>query len=253
MNDLLKKLNTLVRANLNTPSLPRFERTPNLERQVRDLRERINVALQYEDELEAKADALRQEMAQLDARADAAMAKGQEAEARHLLQQLQRLEQRLTIAEADLRAHRRAAEGLIQQVNMLDASAADVRAAQAQPVAESDATTATGDDLTGDSALDRISGMLQEAQNRTKARISAINEAMSDVMHDAKRAANNDLTQDEPEPLRNAPPEAQSPAAPRDSASANLSARSQPPAPDARNDDEDDDLAQRLRRLSKPE
>lgn len=237
MNDLLKKLNTLMRAQLGdlTPDLPSFPRRPDLDGQVEDMRARINDALAHEDQLMAKVQALRTEAERLDADADAALSRGDQTHARHLLMQLQRTEQRLTIAEADLRSHQRAAEELIRQVNVLEATIADAKASAAPAAPQSppprDADTpqppvqqeparadslpqrrrtviqveADDDDTPAEAAptthdvpvdsddtaesgledaqetaarMDSISGMLRDAQTRTRARIEAMDKAL---------------------------------------------------------------------------
>jgi phage shock protein A len=254
MNDLLKKLNTLARAKLSdlTPNLPSFERSPNLERQVNELRQRINEALAHEDQLQAMAQGLRDEVARLDALADDAVAQGRDADARYLLEQLKRAEQRLSFAEADLRAHQRSAEELIRNVNMLEASVADVKATQQNPPAPAPASTQPSTAQTSSTpeesqspaeryaaparekaqeqaektqtAVERVSGMLREAQDKTQAKIEALGEML-----------NAGVGKTEP----GTAPEAMS--------------DNSVMMPRPKKTDEDDDLAQRLRRLSKPE
>ena len=96
MYDLLKKLNTLVSAQVNdiasdlASRLPNIERKPDLDRQVAELRQRVAAALEHEDRLRAQVNALQQEIAGLDARIDAAIQAGHEASARSLLEEVQR-------------------------------------------------------------------------------------------------------------------------------------------------------------------
>jgi hypothetical protein len=308
MNDLLKKLNTLAKAKLNdlTPNLPSFERTPNLDRQVNDLRQRINEALDHEDQLQRNAQALRDEVGRLDTLADEAVANGRDADARYLLDQLKRAEQRLTIAESELRAHQRSAEELIQRVNMLEATLADakaeaqnaplpplpVRSAPSRPVvqqppAQSEPSvsqprqsipietessipsqppapkqtapveqtaqpqTSPQQPVTEEeqspaeryaapvrenaqeqaektrTAVEQVSDMLREAQEKTQSKIEALGEMLNAGMPTDPAAA----------PV------------PTEDASDNSVMMPRP----KKNDDSDDDLAQRLRRLSKPE
>ncbi|MCU0495969.1 MAG: hypothetical protein MUF87_01305 [Anaerolineae bacterium] len=222
MNDLLKKLNTLVRAGLNdiTPSLPRFEREPNLDRQVSELRQRINESLEHEDDLQAQVNALHNEVARLDAAADQAVEQGRESEARQILAQLKRAEQRLAFAESDLRSHRRAVEELIGRVNLLEAAVGDKKAAEQAaaspppPVTTDRATpeTAANPAQPIESTMDRISKKIAEAQEKTRERIHQ----MGDLL-------NAQTT----------------PAPPSSEPSSTKSA--------------EDELSERLRRLSKPE
>ncbi|GIK28535.1 MAG: PspA/IM30 family protein [Chloroflexi bacterium] len=132
MYDLLKKLNTLVSAQVNdlTTRLPHLERKPDLDRQVVELRERVAAALEHEDKLRAQVAQLQQEIAGLDARVDAAIQAGQEGAARALLEEIQRLQKRLAMAEADLRQHQNAAADLIVRVNALESAVGDLKASQ---------------------------------------------------------------------------------------------------------------------------
>jgi phage shock protein A len=133
MYDLLKKLNTLVSAQVNdlasdlASRLPNIERKPDLDRQVAELRQRVAAALEHEDRLRAQVNALQQEIAGLDARIDAAIQAGHEASARTLLEEVQRLQKRLGLAEADLRQHQTAAADLIIRVNELESAVGDLK------------------------------------------------------------------------------------------------------------------------------
>lgn len=133
MYDLLKKLNTLVSAQVNdiasdlASRLPNIERKPDLDRQVAELRQRVAAALEHEDRLRAQVNALQQEIAGLDGRIDAAIQAGHETSARALLEEVQRLQKRLGLAEADLRQHQTAAADLIIRVNELESAVGDLK------------------------------------------------------------------------------------------------------------------------------
>jgi hypothetical protein len=133
MYDLLKKLNTLVSAQVNdlandlASRLPNIERKPDLDRQVAELRQRVAAALEHEDRLRAQVNALQQEIAGLDARIDAAIQAGHETSTRSLLEEVQRLQKRLGLAEADLRQHQTAAADLIIRVNELESAVGDLK------------------------------------------------------------------------------------------------------------------------------
>jgi phage shock protein A len=133
MYDLLKKLNTLVSAQVNdlasdlASRLPNIERKPDLDRQVAELRQRVAAALEHEDRLRAQVNALQQEIAGLDSRIDAAIQAGHETSARSLLEEVQRLQKRLGLAEADLRQHQTAAADLIIRVNELESAVGDLK------------------------------------------------------------------------------------------------------------------------------
>lgn len=132
MSDLFEKLNVLVQSRL--PRLrgsSRRDRSPALGRQAdRDLarlRARIDEALADDDRLQAESDALSRQIMDWDAQADAALAAGQDAIARHAVRQMKLAEQQRTMAEADLDAHRRATADLIQQVNAFETALAEAR------------------------------------------------------------------------------------------------------------------------------
>jgi chromosome segregation ATPase len=147
MTDLFEKLNMLVRSGLrdllggdvlDVEALRRVL-TPDrlgtgLAAEVTALRQRINQALDYEDELKARVATLLEEVTALNADADAALARDEHDAARALVEKHQRAQQRLTMAESDLRAHRTVTQELIQRVNMLEAAVAD-HAASAAPTA----------------------------------------------------------------------------------------------------------------------
>lgn len=176
-----------MRANLNdvASNIPRLERKKSLEKQVKDLRNRINEALATEDKIRAQIEDLQTTIDTLDASVDRALEAGQEDEARRLLEQLKRTEQRLTIAESDLRSHQRIAEELILQVNMLDAKVADQKHAETQQEVQEVSEKSPEDTEQVDTAtptassIDRLSGMLKQAQERTRERIQTIDEKMS--------------------------------------------------------------------------
>ena len=151
MSDLFKKLNVLVRSSINEvlgADLPLAELRrrltperlgPHIDREVAALRQRINDALAYETELQSKVTALQDEVARWDRQADAAILAGNDAVARHAVVQMQRAQQRLAMAQADLRDHQQVAAELIDRVNMLEAAVADARQAQAQQPVEVEA------------------------------------------------------------------------------------------------------------------
>jgi phage shock protein A len=148
MNDLLKKLNVLVKAGINdvlgevrSGDLPRkalssFQLGGDIDREVTMLRGRINEALAYEDELQARVAALQAEVQDWDAKADAAVASGKDADGRYAIDQMHRAQQRTAIAEADLRDHQQVTQELISRVNMLESAVADARRAETEKQSE---------------------------------------------------------------------------------------------------------------------
>lgn len=137
MSDLFDKLNVLVQSRL--PRLRRSSRRDRppapgrkADRDLARLRAKIDEALTGDDRAQAEIDALGQRIADWDAQADAALAAGQEAIARHAIRQMKRVEQQRTMAEADLDAHRRATADLIQQVNAFETALAESRRQSAE-------------------------------------------------------------------------------------------------------------------------
>ncbi len=149
MSDLFKKLNVLVKASLNDlasgqASERRADSAPKLgadyDRDVRTLRNRINEAITYEDQLKARVRQLEAEVGRWDSAADEAVARQDEVQARYAIEQVQRARQRLGIAANDLREHQLVTQELVTRVNTLEAALADARRAQgasAQPAPES--------------------------------------------------------------------------------------------------------------------
>jgi phage shock protein A len=144
MSDFFKKLNVLVKAGLHDlidtnaerPQLTSRRLGQNLDREVTSLRERINEALTYEDELEARVQSIQAEVDQLDQQADDAVQAGRDDAARQSIAAMQRAKQRLTMAEADLKDHRLVTQELITRVNELEAAVADAKRAQPETPAE---------------------------------------------------------------------------------------------------------------------
>lgn len=194
MADLFKKLNTLVKAKVNdalgdlTSGLPRISGGRNLDQDVAGLRERINQAIEHEDTLQAKIRSQQAEIAGLDQRADEAVKQGNEALARHLIEQMQRVQQRLTMTESDLRAHQLVAQELIQKVNLLEATVADVQRTETQEAVQPA--------LDSNSAADRLSQILSE----TRDKLSSVGEKVTA----AKEATEANLASEIEEPVDDA-------------------------------------------------
>gem|GEM_PF-2764519 len=145
MTDLLSKINTLIRArvegflseDLGLP-LGRPGRAPlsadrlgkDIDREVAALRRRIDAALERDENLQTQIAALRQEAADWDLKADNALLEKDEATARHAVAQIQRLEERAALLEADLAQLRRNTAELIDRVNVLEGLVADARRQQ---------------------------------------------------------------------------------------------------------------------------
>ncbi len=138
MARLFSKINTLLRArvedfleeDLRLPRGRRSERravpgSKALSREIEALRREIEAALDYEDDLQTRIDALRQDASDLDLQADNALLAYQEELARRSLEQLKRTEQQIAMLEADLAQHRQHAAALMDRVNLLEGLAAE--------------------------------------------------------------------------------------------------------------------------------
>jgi len=178
MADLFKKINVLVKSSINDIlgddlTIGASRRQPlnparlgkDIDREIAALRQRINEALAYEDELQARVQTLNNEVAQWDQQADDAVAREDDASARYAIEQMQRTRQRLTMAESDLDAHRLVAQELIQRVNMLDAAVADARRAQDESQPEQAQAGEAGASMPGRMLAD----VLREAREKIAA------------------------------------------------------------------------------------
>lgn len=140
MSSLFDKIGTLVNAQVNdllgnNPRSPlarirldatKAEKDPRSA--ARSLRERLDEAMAYEDQLQLKIDGLMSEALELDAAVDASLQRGDQIGARRLQSQLNMKQQQVTIAESELRDHRRVTRHLLQEMRELE-SALDSRQA----------------------------------------------------------------------------------------------------------------------------
>jgi chromosome segregation ATPase len=132
MSDLFDKISTLVNAQLND-YLGRSPRSPlariklnaeeaeqNPQRSARGLRQRLEEAIDYEDELQARIDNRMREVFELDKLVDEMLRSGDEYSAQRLQGQLNMKQQQLTIAESELRDHRLLTQHLMQELSTLE-------------------------------------------------------------------------------------------------------------------------------------
>ena len=241
MTDLFKKLNTLMKAGLNdllgddlAVGAPRRKPiTPerlgkDVDREISALRQRVNEAVDYEGALRQQVETLASEVARWDQQADDAVAAGSDVAARHAIDQMQRAEQRLNMARADLREHQLVTQELIQRVNTLEAVVADARRQQ----------QAEADEVPPPAELERsptkaIADVLSEARQT----IASLGETI------AAQERGGEVPREQPRPTETRPDAAaaeQPPARIRDL---------MPPAPAST--EVEDDLERRRQRLSK--
>lgn len=166
MEDLLKKLNVLVKAALNdaltgdsrrnklaSPSGTKPSAIQEGNQQIRQLRQRINETLAFEDELQKQIQSLQAEVADWDDQADTAVKDGDDAKAHYAVEQMQRAQERLTMVQSDLAAHERVTQELIYHVNTLEAA---VDAASQKQV---DSSAAAGAD-------EKVSDVLRDMRDK---------------------------------------------------------------------------------------
>ena len=134
MSSLFDKIATLVNAQVNdllgknpTSPLARIRlNADEAEKNPRDsaaaLRRRLDEAVDFEEVLQDKIDALMGEAADLDAQIDVSVRQGDEFGARRLQGQLNIKQQQLTIAESELRDHRALSRHLMQEMRNLEAA-----------------------------------------------------------------------------------------------------------------------------------
>jgi phage shock protein A len=181
MNDLFKKLNVLVKAGVNdllgseSPTERPRQLKPeqlgkDIDREITALRQRINEALAYEDELQAKVQSVSSEVTRWDQQADDAVSAGNDTAARHAIDQMQSAQKRLAMAESDLHEHRVVTQELISRVNMLEAAVADARRAQDES-AESEESSRSSLEAAGQA----LSDVLREAREKIGSMGSLIN------------------------------------------------------------------------------
>lgn len=172
MTDFFKKLNVLVKASLrealSEPGLPltRDRLGSNVGREVALLRERVNQALDYEDELANRVSQIQAEVEQLDREADLAVEQGDDDAARRKVADLRRAEKRLEMAESDLREHRLVTQELITRVNELDAAVADAQRAK-------------GDEPLAEEPLERAGRVVADVLHEMRERIAEMGEIIS--------------------------------------------------------------------------
>ncbi len=190
MPSLFDKINTLVNAQVND-LLDKNPRSPlariklnaddaekNPRRSAQSLRQRLDEALDYEDELQAKIEALLRETADLDHQVDLVLRTGDEFGARRLQNQLNFKQQQLTIAESELRDHRLLTQHLMQEMTAVETAMVDDQEGQAKPRSSSkergsarraipvqDARDAPATDSDSNSLMGAVTGKLDEARS----------------------------------------------------------------------------------------
>ncbi len=189
MPSLFDKINTLVNAQIND-LLDKNPRSPlariklnaddaekNPRRSAQSLRQRLDEALDYEDELQAKINALLRETADLDHQVDLVLRTGDEFGARRLQNQLNFKQQQLTIAESELRDHRLLTQHLMQEMTAVEMALGDQegrtmprasskeRGSARRAIPVQDARDAPAAEAASNSLMGAVTGKLDEARS----------------------------------------------------------------------------------------
>ncbi len=167
MDDLIRKLNVLVKATLNdaltgdsrrnklvTPGGDKPSAVQEGNQQIKQLRQRITETLAFEDELQQQIQLLQAQITDWDKQADAAVKDGDDAKAHYAVEQMQRVQQQLTMVQSDLTAHERVTQELIFHVNTLEA------AVDAATQKQTDEAVSAG------AANDKVSGLLSDMRDK---------------------------------------------------------------------------------------
>src|SRR5262249_44177171 len=149
---------------------------------VAALRKKVDAAISEEDAMQQQLETLQGQAASLSQQADNALRGGDEPNARLLIQQQQRAEQRATMLQADLDQHKHATSDLIEHVNVLDAVLSDKRREQTAASQTASAEAAPQSEPESSATSASLSTMLREAriQRQDSAAASTVPPAVSD-------------------------------------------------------------------------
>ncbi len=197
MNDLLNKLNVLVKATLNdaltgdsrrnklvSPDGDKSSAIQEGSQQIVELRQRINETLAFEDELQKQIQTLQTQIADWDEQADESVKSGDEANAHYAVEQMQRVQQRLNMVQSDLAAHETVTQELIYHVNKLEAAVDTATQKQA------DETAASGTSEQVSSVLRDMKDKVLELRNQ----ITSRTEVSSETVETNPEPVEDDLT-----------------------------------------------------------
>lgn len=169
MDSIFKKLNILIKATISDLASSalvagRIAKTSdgaihNLDGEIRILRQRLEEAFDYENKLLLHVQQLGDRVAEWDAKADAAVEAGRDADARYAIARMQHYQQQLTMAEADLDDHRRVTQELLHNINRLEAIVSQAKEAAREKQQGEDSAEEV-------SLTTRWSDFIRTAQNR---------------------------------------------------------------------------------------
>ena len=198
MTDFFDKLNTLLRASVNTVlnsvTNPVTNSDPtrashlsgnaslkDMDREIIGLRKQIDLALAEEESLVAKLAKLNDQVAAYDQQADAALGRGEEETARELVQKMQQQRRTAAMVKSQLDQHRELTYQFIERVNILESMVADAR--RQQGLAPRDEADPAGSAATGLPDFSQLSQLGKEAGT-----------ALSEVVRNLRERAEHALT-----------------------------------------------------------
>lgn len=221
MSNFFDKISTLVNAQVNdllgknpTSPLARIRLNPeeaekNPHRSAQALRQRLDEAILYEDDLQAKIDHLSAEALDLDADVDACLQRDDQLGARRLQGQLNMKQQQLAIAESELRDHRRVTQHLMHEMLDLDAALEefDRRPASKPPDSGSPGRSTRipieGAEAAASSVVDSVTDKLNEARDSLDSLLNREPEKPAPTRRGRERIV---IVDEEPDPRTPKPP-----------------------------------------------
>jgi len=219
MDSIFDKLSTLVNAQLNdflgrNPKSPLArirldteEAENNPRRTVQSLRQRLDEAMNYEDEIQAKIDKLTQDVIQLDEQVDAMVKSGDEFAARRVQGQLNMKQQQLSIAESELRDHRTLTQHLMQEMTTLEMALDSQQKAQSTSSSSSSQGSGTripvdgvenDEPQAGRNVMDSVSNKFNETRSSLENLLN--NSPVPKAPEVSKRFENFDIVDEVPDP-----------------------------------------------------
>lgn len=240
MTGFWKKLDTVIRAQINDlidvnkdddtsrarrKYLARHDVNRSLQGDVKQLQQRIQDALAYEEELQAKIDALYASIAEWDAKADEAVGAGRDDDARLALGRLQQAQRELEMEESALSEHRYLTRELMSQVGALESALFEANQSEGEAVEAPDVP----EQRTTSSVLDGLSKQLDQTR-----------ETLSQLVEESFKSVTG--IGETPDDAQNKAPNRQQP----------VEEKQKRPAYPVNQRVVDDDLARRRSRLAKP-
>ncbi len=251
--DFFKKLNLLVQSQINDVLNPLRDETDgparrraltksglgkDMAKDAVTLRKRVEEALAYEDTLQKQINALYDEVSDLDIKADTALENGHESQARGYLGQLHSKQRQIASLEADLNEHSTITQELLSQVNTLEGVLEQARQEQQDQAARSADQAAASVDK-AEKVTSKKQTQIRVEMEKDDQEAEQVMETLSRKVTETRRKLGELITSQSDQPLAH-PDEV-------------VEEVPQPPVSPIDRKKVDDDLAQRISRLSKPD